>query len=107
MLCLSTITIPFNIKNKIALMFTKISQFTFVIIAYLIIVLFVEMFEYNKHYVPKANPKYVPFKFEPITFFKYYGNFIYAFNCIGKCIHLHILLISEHLRDEEPVKKEK
>lgn len=84
MLVLSSATMPFNIKNKISMVFTQVSQFTFVIIGYLIVVLFIEMFQYNKHYVPKAETKYVPFKFDAITFFKYYGNFIYAFNCIGR-----------------------
>lgn len=88
MLFLSSITLPFNFKNKIAMAFTKVSQFTFVIIGYLIIVLFVEMFQYNKNYTPKSNPKYVPFKYDIITFFKYYGNFIYAFNCIGRILNL-------------------
>ena len=88
MIILSSSTIPFNLKNKISLAFTKISQFTFIIIAYLIIVLFIEMFQYNKKYTPKSEPKYIPFKYDPIKFFKYYGNFIYAFNCIGNSIEI-------------------
>jgi hypothetical protein len=90
MVALSSATLPFNFKNKISMVFTQVSQFTFLIIGYLIVILFIDMFRYNKNYVPKSDPKYIPFKFETITFFKYYGNFIYAFNCIGILCHLFI-----------------
>lgn len=105
MFILSSATLPFNIKNKISMVFTQISQFTFFIIGYLIVILFIDMFRYNKHYTPKSNPKYVPVKFDTITFFKYYGNFIYAFNCIGTH-YLKNLTPSQYFRHEESIKKE-
>ena len=91
---LASATLPFTLEHKIGVAFTKISQFTFLIIAYLIIVMFVQMFSYNKHYKPTIEPKYTPFKFDVIELFTFYGNYIYAFNCIGKAVFFIQLKIS-------------
>lgn len=82
-LLISSSSLPFVLGKKIKACFYRIAQLTFLIIAYLVIVIFLEMFEYYSNYVPESKPKYVPFKFHLGKFLKHYGRFVYSFSCLG------------------------
>ena len=60
-LSLGTITLPFTLQKTISKRFSTISQFTFIAIIYVVIVLFVQIFSYNKHYEYKNSPRYTLF----------------------------------------------
>ena len=83
MLSLGTLTLPITLKNELSSKFSTISQMTVIVILYMLILLFVQIFSYNKKYVYKHNPRYTLFKWNILDFIKYYGNYAYAFNCVA------------------------
>lgn len=83
-LILGTLSLPLTIRTTIPKIFTKMTLVTMGVIIYLIGLMFVQMFFYATEYKVKSGPKYIPFKYNVIDYFRYYGNYVYSFNVVGK-----------------------
>lgn len=80
---LATLTIPVSFRAKLPAFFTKITVLTMFVIVYLILVMFIEMFSYVKHYEVQSHQKFNAFRYNVFDYFRFYGNFVYSFNCIS------------------------
>ena len=83
MLTLGTLTLPVTLKNELSSKFSTISQMTVIVIIYMLILLFVQIFSYHKKYEYNHSPRYSLFKWNIMDLIKYYGNYAYAFNCVA------------------------
>lgn len=79
-LFLATISLPVTLKNHVSSRFSTILNFALIFIFYVIILLFIQMFSYRKHYVYTHNPRFSMFRWDVIDMFKYYGNILFGFN---------------------------
>ena len=83
MFFLATISLPFALPSELSSKFINFSQISIVLILYMTILLFVEIFSYQKNYTYKRLPAFSLFKWNIFDFLKYFGNFAYSFNCIA------------------------
>ena len=81
-LIIVSLSTPITFKTKLPAFFTKMTVFTMCVIVYLIIVMFIQMFYYVKEYEVISKEKYTAFRFNVYDYFRFYGNFVYSFNCI-------------------------
>lgn len=82
-LVLATATLPFTWKNDLSARFASISKYIFVFVLYLIVLMAVQCASYRSHFENKHTPKYSMFKWNVTDMVRYYGNFLYGFNCLA------------------------